>query len=507
MTESMRTAPVLDDRTTGIRNLFSRPVLAPALVGLLGLAIALVGIGTPSVWYDESATVTSATRSWSQLWAMSGNVDAVHLAYYAVMHVVFDLVGYSPMSLRVPSAIAVGIAAALTVVLGRVLYRPRLGVIAGIVFVLLPRTTWMGTEGRSYALTAALAVLTTILLVLASRNSSRRLWALYAIAVTVSCIVFVYLALVVVAHAVAMAWWVNSSRSRSWPPVARWMRWTALATAVVIPFALAVIGQSGQVHWLPEVDVDTLRMVVVGQWFYTSGWFAVVGWTLLVAGAVALARGPRGLSPASVLLPLVVVPTAALILVSVVAMPVYTPRYLSFCLPFVALVMGGAIDRFAPRGTAVVALAVLAALAVPQIVAQRQSEAKEDSSWSQVADLIASERAAAAPDTTTAIVYGTVQYHPKASARVMAYSYPDAFAGTVDVTLGIPAAETAQLWETRFPLASRLDRLDGVDAVYLITSDSRDQRPQTTETLERDGWRVADTWDLTDVHVLKYERY
>jgi mannosyltransferase len=488
------------------RRIRARSFVAPGLIGLLGLAVSLVGIGTPSIWYDEAASIISATRSWPQLGAMIGNVDLVHAAYYALLHVVFDVVGYSPVSLRAPSAVAIGVAAALTVVLGRVLDRPRLGVIGGLVFCLLPRVTWAGTEGRSYAATAALAVLLTIVLVLASRAQRRSLWVLYAALVVICCVVFVYVALVVVAHAVTMAWWFASSRSHAWPPAARWARWTALATAIVIPFGVGVVAQSGQLHWLDAPDVSTLRQVFVGQWFYTSTPFAVAGWALLAVGAFLLVRRPRGLSPASVLLPALVLPTVALLVVSATFTPIYTPRYLTMCTPFVALVIAAAIDRMRPRPLVPVALLVLAALALPQIVAQRQPEAKEHASWAEVADLIASERALDGPGSTTAIVYGSVQRHPIATSRVMAYAYPDAFAGTIDVTLGTPAAETAQLWETRIPLMDGLPRLATADVVYLITSTSRDARPATTDTLRTAGWHVAEEWNLTSVNVLRYER-
>ena len=509
MTVILHHAPVRTSRSPRLRvGLLSLLGLfgAPALVGLLGLTISLVGIGIPSVWYDEAATVISATRSWPQLGAMIANVDLVHAAYYALMHVVFDLFGYSPVSLRVPSAIAIGIAAAFTVALGRVLDKPRLGVIGGIVFCLLPRVTWAGTEGRSYAATAALAVILTTVLVVASRGSRRSLWVLYAALVVVSCVTFVYLALVVVAHAVTMAWWFASSRSRVWPPAARWARYTALATAIVVPFGLGVVAQSGQLHWLDAPDKNTLRQVVEGQWFYTSPQFALVGWALLAAGAFLVLRSSRGLSPASVLLPALVLPTVLLLVVSAVTTPIYTPRYLTMCAPFVALVIAAAIDRMRPTPLVAVALLALATLALPQIIAQRQPEAKDDAAWPRVAALIASQRALDGPDSTTAIVYGGVQRHPIASARVMAYTYPNAFADTIDVTLGTPAAETGELWETRIPLTDGLPRLARADVTFLITSTARDARPATTDTLSAAGWHVADEWSLPAVHVLRYER-
>jgi mannosyltransferase len=503
MTATLEHTPVVANR---IRRIRTNRFFAPSLIGLLGLAISLTGIGGPSIWYDESATIISATRSWEQLGAMIANVDLVHALYYAVMHVVFDVFGYSPLSLRVPSAIAIGVAAALTVVLGRLLDNPRLGVLAGLVFCLLPRTTWAGTEGRSYAATAMFAVLITIVLVLATRSTGRRLWVLYAVLVVVSCLLFVYLALIVVAHAITMVWWLAASRSLAWPVVARWAAWTALGTAPLIPFVFAVMAQSGQVQWIKPPGKNTIREVFENQWFYTSSEYAIVAWMLIVAGAFLLLRSGRGLSPAAVLLPALVTPTVVLLIMSATSTPVFSPRYLMMGTPFVALLMAVPIERMRPRGLVAVVLVVLAAFVLPQFNLQREPAAKEKTSWIAIADLIASQRALDGPDTTTAIVYGTLQRHPTASARVIAYSYPDAFAGTIDVTLGTPAAETDQLWETRVPLTEGLPRLADADVVYLITSESRDARPETTDTLRAAGWNVAEEWGIPLINVVRYER-
>jgi mannosyltransferase len=482
-----------------------RRLAAPLLVGMLGLAVSLAGITVPSIWYDEAATITSATRDWDRLWAMTGNVDAVHAAYYAIIHVVFDIVGYSPLSLRAPSAVAIGVAAALVVVFGRLFDRPRLGVLAGIVFCLLPRTIWAGAEGRSYALTATLAILMTVLLVLAIRSPSRWRWALYALAVVASVVVFVYLALVVMAHAVTLLWWLLASRRDALPAIARWTGWTTVAMVAVVPFALLVVGQSGQVSWIDPPGDGVRRQIFQTQWFMFDRWHAVVGWLFILAGVTVLIRRSRGLSLGAFVIPGLVVPTVALLAMSVAYIPVYTPRYLTMCLPFVALAIGVAIDALRPRLLGVVAVVLLAALAVPQSIELREPEAKDNSTWAEVAGLVARDRAALG-SPTTAIVYGTVKRHATTSARVIAYAYPDAFDDTIDVTLDVPAAQTDQLWETRIPLEEGLPRLADAEVVYLITAITRDRRPATTEALGAVGWRVTEEWNLTWMNVLRYER-
>ena len=212
------------------------PLRAPALVGAFAFVVSLIAIAVPGVWYDEAATISSATRTWPQLFAEIQTVDAVHALYYAGMHVWFDLVGYSPFTLRLPSAIAVGVAAAFTTVLGRQL---GLGILGGIVFAVLPRTIWMGGEGRSYAFTAAAAVVLTVVLLRALRSGSRRAWVAYGMLVVISCLLFVYLALVVVAHAV-----IARRVLRRWGVV------VASAGLALVPFVLWTLGQKGQIEWI-----------------------------------------------------------------------------------------------------------------------------------------------------------------------------------------------------------------------------------------------------------------
>lgn len=499
---------------------FRHPFTVPVGIGLIGFLIAVAGIAVPSIWYDEAATITSASRTWAQLWAEIHTVDAVHALYYAGIHLVFDVFGYSPTSLRMPSAIATGVAAALVVVLARQLTGPRIAVIAGLVFCILPRVTWMGTEGRSYALTVVLATLMTIVMVHASRSTRKRWWVLYGILIVVSCVVFIYLALIVIAHAVTMLWRLSSARL-DLPPGSpfpqgtarmsqRWLVSSGLAGIALLPFGLVVIGQTGQLHWIKPISRATFGEVVLTQWFYNDPWFSVLGWLLLVTGSVIVISRFHtrwsGLSASAVLLPALLMPTLILLVATAVYTPLYTPRYLSMCLPFVAIVMASALAALPTRAIAILVLGALVCLSIPQIIAQRKPAAKENTAWEQVASVIATNRAQASPGAITAIIYGPVRYHASASTRVIAYSYPAAFAGTIDVTLGIPAAETGRLWETRIPLPDSSERLETADVTYLVTSIDRDIRPSAASTLAIHGWRQTDQWRVADVNIVKFER-
>jgi len=156
------------------------------------------------------------------------------------------------------------------------------------------------------------------------------------------------------------------------------------------------------------------------------------------------------------------------------------------------------------RWLTLAAILLIAVFALPNLVSERATEAKEQSSWSKVADLIANQRAAAAPGTETDIIYGPLRYHLAATTRTIEYAYPAAFAGTVDVTLSTPAAERKGLWETHHRLADDLPVVQQADVAYLITSVKQDRRPVYGSELATIGWHATASWHFKNVNVVRY---
>ncbi|KIU03929.1 glycosyltransferase family 39 protein [Frigoribacterium sp. MEB024] len=540
------TVPTTSDtgRGTTLARLRHWRHLDALLIGLLAAAISGAFLWVPSVWYDEAATVISATRSWGQLWQMVQTVDLVHATYYAFMHLWFDVFPYSPVSLRVPSTIVTGLAAAFTVVLARTLADRRTAVVAGLLFCLIPRVTWMGGEGRSYAFSAMFAVVLTIVLVTAARRTAQvgetrtrasavRWWVLYAVLAVVSVLFFLYVAFVVVGHGVTMlVQWRRERRLRASsgsvarshdaaapPPLvggphgARgsflgWFAGAAVAGLASLPVVYFTSEQSGQVGWLDRPSFATINQVLTTQWFYQNDRFAVFGWMLVVASLVVLAAGlvPRARGLAEVVLPWMIVPTVGLVGVSLVTEPLYSPRYLTFGTPAVAIMMAVAVAAIPWRRVIALVLLLALVLTAPTWERQRQPEAKDSAAWNQVADLVAEQRALEPAGTTEGVVFGPVRRHPKATSRIIENTYPAAFEGMSDFTLETPAAETGGLWEVQHPLEDVIDRTDDLDVVWLITSDKQDWRPRVTADLAAKGFHVADEWHLTRTNVLKYER-
>ncbi|WIB63045.1 glycosyltransferase family 39 protein [Curtobacterium sp. MCBD17_040] len=508
-------------------------------IAALGVLLAAAFAWVPSLWYDEGATVTSATRTWGQLWSELHHVDAVHGLYYACMHVWFRLVGSTPFTLRFPSALAVGLAAGLVVALGRRIAGRRVGVVAGVVFLLLPRVAWAGVEGRPYATITALSVGLTLVGLTAVRRTrhgtGRRWWVAYGVLAAVAVVFNVYLSLVVVAHAVALAWTrladlragraapMTHRASAPVPIVPRhilgaWAIAAGCAAVTVVPFVAVATGQSEQVSWIAGIGPGTVRQVSTTAWFPGSVPFATAAWVAMAAGVVLGLRGARRRATARtarealraqavrVTLPVVVVPTALLVGATTLGEHLYSPKYATLSLPFVAVLIALGLTSIRPRVPALVAVGLLVALAVPAAVAVKTPYAKQDSHWAQAAAIVSRQRSFA-PDADEGVVYGSVWHHPTTTTQIIRDAYPRAFAGMTDLAAVTSGPATGRLWDTNGDVATTVPRrLGDIDTVWFLGAPSRDVRPALTATLERHGFHVAGTWRTGTVIVSEYKR-
>lgn len=492
----------------------------PLLIGILGAVIGVTFAWVPSLWYDEAATVVSAERSWAALGEMLTTVDGVHATYYSGMHLRFNLVGYTPFSLRFPSAIATGAAAALTVVLGRMLGGRRVGVLAGAAFCVLPRMTWMGLEGRSFALGTVFAVGSTILFVAAWRRTvdtprgSAWWWVAYVFVAILGSAVFLYLVLIVVGHGVSVALVMIRDRKKDTPSASRWRssaRWGFAALLIVvsvIPLALLASRQSGQIHWIKKPSWHTFEEVFTTQFFYENLPFAVLAWSIVGIGLLAASRpGNRGQRDVLLIaVPWMVVPTVGLIAVSMVHTPLYSPRYVSFATPAAALAVGVGLAAVPWRPVTALCVAALVALSVPTIIAQRQVTAKDSSAWNQVAALVARERAQEPTGVTDDVIYGPVNRHPLTTSRIISDTYPAAFTGLRDIALKQPGAQTNHTWATNYPLADVVRQTSSARDVWLVTGTTDSITSTVTKELKAYGFHSEHAWSFTGTDVVCYER-
>ena len=93
--------------------------LVIAVPAAVSLVVGGYQIGEPSLWRDEAYTKDAIARPFTQIFALLGHQDAVHGAYYLLMHVVATVFGTSATALRFPSLCAMVIATGFVAATGR----------------------------------------------------------------------------------------------------------------------------------------------------------------------------------------------------------------------------------------------------------------------------------------------------------------------------------------------------------------------------------------------------
>jgi mannosyltransferase len=492
----------------------------PLIVGIFAAAVSLVGAGRPSFWYDEAATISASySRSLAQLWQMLGNVDAVHGLYYLLMHGWFQIFPPTEFWSRVPSALAVGGAAAGVVVLGKQFSSRTVAVASGVVCGILPRSTWAGIEARPYALSMMAAVWLTVLLVVAARRDNAWVWLCYGIALVTSILLEMYLVLLLLAHVVFVC-----AFRRSRTILVHFAITSVLAVCALAPFVFEAIGQVQQIKWVAPIGHRTIEDVTVQQYFERSPPFAVLS-ALVIAAAIVLwlSRSAKLMETDQQLLTLavawLVIPTALIVIWSAAVHPIYTPRYLSFTAPAMALVLGVCIGALTVRPWAATGIVLLFALAaVPNYVrAQRNPYAKYGMDYSQVADLITAK---AAPGDCL-LVNDTVTFMPAPMRPLMA-ARPDAYRKLIDLTLWQRATDRNDVFDTNLIPEVVATPLSRCRVVWIITQADESMPahehgpaippgPRYGATpafaVPHDlGFRLVERWQFNLVQVIKAER-
>jgi mannosyltransferase len=486
------------------------PVTLPPLAMLCA---ALWSISGASFWRDEASTLSAVRRPLPELWHMLGRTDAVHGLYYLLMWGVGRALGMSELGMRLPSAIAVSAAALGVAVLGRRLMSSRVGLLAGLFFVILPVTSRYGQEARSYALVMALAVLASYLLVRAEQDPVRPgPWlACYALVVVVMGYANVMSLLLLPAHALTLLWNARaacaSSPGQGVPPRARRVSWlTAVAAAGVALIPMLVIAWQEQ-H-------DTERVLQLTSWAALgsvvdglSGSGLLGSWLVLPVAVLLVAAGIwRSANGYGVLtrlaLPWLALPTPVLLAAGLFR-PVFTSRYILFCVPAVALLAGSGLDRLvthfaehkpasARRWTAIAAAAIVVAAAVglPAQLAYRAPGGHVDNFRLIAQTLGANERRG-----------DSVIYDPDYWRQINA-AYPASFVHLRDIALARTPEQENDFSGTQVSAAQLRTRLRAVHRVWLIELDPF----RRYDPLQGRGWHMTRQWPISDFTLTLYTR-
>ena len=429
------------------------------------LTVGLIGAGSwvPTQSRDEAATVSAVTRTWSQLRAMLDNVDVVHALFYSTMKVWLDLVGISTLTLRLPSVLACGLAAGLVVVLGSVLVTPRAGLLGGLVMSVCPRLMLIGTEGRSAAWFTAAAVLLVLLVVLATRRPS---WSwFFPVALVTAFLGGLHVYAVLLLPVLVVWLWAppetEGRRRRVWRlglPRGRLAPLLGLVVGAVPVMLLAwrARSQAAQVDWIDQPTLESLAKIATETVAPLNGLWAVLAWAMAAAGLVWLSQHRRGRRGTTFLLVgWTVFPGLALISVSAAWTPLYSQRYLAFCLGGLSVLAGAGIASVRRRWLAFCLAAALPLAGAVSYRDQRTPDAWD--SWRQIAAVVA----------YSGVPGDAVIDYPLVAAITV--SYPDALGTGPVLNAGADRLTRRYLWDERLPLAAVEPRLRGVQRLWYLS--------------------------------------
>lgn len=454
-------------------------LLVPALVTLV---IVVWHLGTPSYWRDEAATLDAEARSVPALLRMVTHVDAVHGAYYLFMWPVVHTFGTAEVVLRLPSLLAMTAAAAGVAALGRRLHSPRAGLLAGLVFAVLPQVSRYGQEGRSYAFVLACAVLASYLLVRAVDEPGRRWLPGYGCAVAVLGLLNLFGLLLLVGHAVFL---LAGHRGL----LRRWFVAACTGCLPALPVVVLAWRQRDQVGWLTAPDATAAGDLVV--WLAGS-----IGSVAVVSVLVGLGlRSRTGVATAWLALPWLVAPPVLLLAAAEDAVPVYVQRYVAFCLPALALPVGVGLAgiALAPR---VLALLLLAGLGLPTQLASRQADGHGDDIRG-VATVLAQHE-----QPGDGVLYDCPTCHYRDTPREFAFGYPAAFDPLDDLALADSPSASGTLRGTETDQTTLRRRLAGVSRVWLVELNGT----SVPAPLADSGLHLVSVDQEGDVTVSRYER-
>ncbi len=246
--------------------------------------------GDRQLWEDEYATWHASTLDYPDFFRLISHTDLELAPYYVLMHGWVTVLGDSPLALRTPSVIAMALSAGLLTLVGSRLFRPDVGVMAGLLFATIPSISRYAHEARPFAIAMCLALLATLLLLHAIDRPTWPRWMLYGmVLVLLGFANIVALVGILCAHLLAVC---RVARAQETLVVWRWLGPLVLTATAVGPFTLAAAAQTRDVSWL-KADMATLR-AFPAQLFGSAAVAAAVA-VLAVVGLFSLVRsaGPQ----------------------------------------------------------------------------------------------------------------------------------------------------------------------------------------------------------------------
>jgi uncharacterized membrane protein len=305
---------------------------------ILGAILGSLFLATHSLFLDETVSATLATVPWHRFTDVVAHREPNQGLYYLILRgwVVF---GHSEAALRSLSVLAAVGALAVVILVTRELFGQRVALLCGLLLAIDPLYVQFAQDVRGYSLCLLLVSASSLLFVRGiQRPTSRPLltWAAYALITALAAYTNFWAALVPLAHAASLAFL----------PRARipWRRLVPAAIALVallVPLALLIQAtDSAGVNWAAGSSAGRLITRIRDHVPHAVLDLAVLVVVVVVLGIVlALRRRPAVAEvfdrewPVFFTVCWLVVPVAAVVLLSLVDKPLLVVRYLMVSLP------------------------------------------------------------------------------------------------------------------------------------------------------------------------------
>jgi mannosyltransferase len=308
---------------------------------LLMLMVGCYQLTSPELWRDELSSWSFASRPVPELVEIIRHSNASQLAYYLLLHYWIAAFGDSVLAMRLLSVLAMTGAAACVTLVGRRLGGQRAGLLAGLVFALVPSISRFAQETRFYALEVLVAMLATLLLLRAMERPSARRWTAYAACVAALGYVDLVALCLLSGHLVGVVvrWW----HDRDWRLAAFGPAGLAGCLACA-PMAIIGIGQaSSQVGWIPKPGLSLSAFAFFGRnLFYSTAAAAA----LIIVAVLAWAVAWRAAAFAS---SIAIAPVITVWAVSQGPVSYFFPRYLLLTVGAWAILAGIALSKLDAR--------------------------------------------------------------------------------------------------------------------------------------------------------------
>ncbi len=335
-----------------------QPAVVVAVATLVAAGLALLRLGSRSLWFDEGISVGLVHAPFDTFVQRVTDHEVNQSAYYLVFNGWYRLVGEGAGAMRLLSALFFVATVPLLYALGRRLFDARIGALAAVLLAVHPLAVQWAQALRAYSLVLFLVTAATYLLVRAVDDPTPLRVLAYAVVASVAVYAHFFALLVLAAHGASLALRRPFPRRVAAGAV-------VIVAAVGAPAAVYILGRNGDpLRW---IDAPGGRGLVARLAAVTGGGLPQL---LVYGGAAAfgllvLARVVRQ-APFSdeawrAALPALwlVLPPLVVVVSTYTVKPLLVPSYLIVIVPAMALVVAAGLVRIADRRVAAAATAAV----------------------------------------------------------------------------------------------------------------------------------------------------